>query len=250
MAKSSRQFVDEYWRTAAGRVDRNENDTMNTRCPLRKLKAMFEEERSSMGPVVSSTSISLLDRLKERDSEGWRRFVRLYGPLIFQWCRRRNLNDDDAADVVQEVFRTVFLRMADFRRTRPGDSFRGWLWTITRFKLGDHLRRSSRQPVVEGGANSFESLNDLPEILPNDEDDASDHAELVRRALSLIRVEFEERTWQAFWRSTIDGHAPKDIADEMNMTAHAVRMAKSRVLRRLREELHDALDEPEADVPG
>jgi RNA polymerase sigma-70 factor (ECF subfamily) len=189
-------------------------------------------------PPPGSTSLSLLDRVKAADPEAWRRLVHLYGPLIYQWCRRCRLGAEDAADVSQEVFRTVAARVGDFRRDRPGDSFRGWLWTIARHKIGDHLRRREREPVAAGGSEAQRRLQEVPEQL-SDEDEAADVGSLVHRALDLVRGEFEERTWRAFWRVAVEGHAPRDVAADMGITPDAVRMAKSRVLRRLREELPD-----------
>src|SRR2546425_622239 len=95
----------------------------------------------SSSAAPQSTSSSLLERVKARDADGWRRLVRLYSPMVFDWCRQRGLQSEDAADVLQEVFQAVFQHVADFRRDRPGDSFRGWLWTITQNKLHDHFRR-------------------------------------------------------------------------------------------------------------
>ena len=195
------------------------------------------------GPTPGSTSLTLLDRLKQRDPEGWRRHVRLYGPLIYRWCRRGRLQPEDAADVTQEVFRTVAARIDDFRRDRPGDSFRGWLWTITRHKIGDHLRRLRREPDAAGGSDAQERWQQLPDPLPDDDDAAADFSDLVHRAMDLVRAEFGDRTWQAFWRATVEGRATKDVAAELGVTPDAVRMAKSRVLRRLREELPDLTDD-------
>jgi RNA polymerase sigma-70 factor, ECF subfamily len=190
-----------------------------------------------------ATSPTLLDRLRRQDPEGWRRHVRLYGPLIYRWCRRARLQQDDAADVAQEVFRTVAARINDFRCERPGDTFRGWLWTITRFKIGDHLRRLERQPHAAGGTDAHAAIENLPEQLPDDEESAADFSALVHRAMELVKAEFAERTWQAFWRTAVEGQAPKDVAAELGVTPDAVRMAKSRVLRRLRDELPDLADE-------
>ena len=139
------------------------------------------------GLTPGSTSLTLLDRLRRRDPEGWRRHVRLYGPLIYRWCRRGRLQPEDAADVTQEVFRTVAARIDDFRRDRPGDSFRGWLWTITRHKIGDHLRRLRRQPDAAGGSDAQERWQLLPDPLPDDDDAAADFSDLVHRAMELVR---------------------------------------------------------------
>ena len=139
------------------------------------------------GLAPGSTSLTLLDRLRRRDPEGWRRYVRLYGPLIYRWCRRGRLRPEDAADVTQEVFRAVAARIDDFRRDRPGDSFRGWLWTITRHKIGDHLRRLRRQPDAAGGSDAQERWQLLPDPLPDDDDAAADFSDLVHRAMELVR---------------------------------------------------------------
>jgi RNA polymerase sigma-70 factor, ECF subfamily len=194
--------------------------------------------KSARAPGPSgSTSISLLQRVRSNDPGAWSRLVNLYGPLIYQWCLRWDLSADDAADVSQEVFQVVAARIADFKRERKGDSFRGWLWTITRNKIGDHFRRLNREPAGAGGSEFLRLFQEVPEQLPQDERSETETAALVHRALELIRAEFEERTWQAFWRVTVLGHLPRDVAEETGVSVHAVRMAKSRVLRRLRDEL-------------
>lgn len=185
-----------------------------------------------------STSLSLLQRVQQGDDqEAWRRLVHLYGPLVYQWCRRWELQSEDAADIFQDVFQAVAAQIAGFRRQRPGDSFRGWLWTITRNKIGDHFRRRSRQPSADGGSAAQQRLLSLPEEPPLEADGPGSTSALVQRALELIRPEFEDRTWRAFWRVAVDGHAPREVASELGVTADAIRMAKSRVLRRLRAEL-------------
>jgi RNA polymerase sigma-70 factor (ECF subfamily) len=190
----------------------------------------------------SRTSPSLLAGLKVQHPEAWRRLARLYGPLVYSWCRRRGLQASDAEDVVQEVFLTVARRIGDFRHDQPGATFRGWLWTITRFKLGDWIRRQDSRDPVAGGTDAHRRLQELPD--PNG--DASVEvaptgatAGLYRRALDLIHTEFGERTWQAFWRVAVEGQTPADVAADLGLTRNAVYLARSRILRRLREVLGD-----------
>lgn len=192
----------------------------------------------STGP--SSTSSSLLRRVKAEDPEAWRRLVRLYGPLVYLWSRQSHLQPDDAGDVVQEVFAAVAGGLKSFRRQRPEDSFRGWLWTITRNKIRDHFRHRQGQARAQGGTDAQEQLlqvADVPE--PSSDDCSGAGSQVIGRATELIRGQFEDRTWQAFWRTAIDGRKAAEVADELGMTLRAVYQAKYRVLHRIRQELAD-----------
>ena len=166
----------------------------------------------------------------------------LYTPLVHYWCQQWGVRGPDAEDVTQEVFQAVAGGLAQFRRDRVSDTFRGWLRGITRHKLLDLLRRAKNQPQGQGGTDAQRRFLAVPaedaDLVP---EPAEQVAALYRRALEQVRGEFEDRTWQAFWRSAVDGQAPGDIAADLGVSPAAVRMAKSRVLRRLREEVGDVL---------
>ena len=187
----------------------------------------------------SSTSPSLLDRVRQFDSDAWQKLTILYSPLVYRWCRQAGLQDNDAADVSQEVFRAVASGIAGFRRDRSGDSFRGWLWTITRNKLRDYFRRQDERPGAIGGTQANERLQEIPDPLTDGSDDDSGFdadGSLAHRALELVRNEFEDRTWQALLR-VVGGQSPAVVADDLQMKVGTVYTIKSRVLRRLREEI-------------
>jgi RNA polymerase sigma-70 factor (ECF subfamily) len=196
------------------------------------------------GAFPDATSPSLLVRVQTNQAGAWERLVDLYAPLVYHWCKRGGLSPEDSADVFQEVFRALAAHIAGFRRDRAGDTFRGWLRTITRNKIRDHFRRQEDRPRAAGGTDAQLQLLAVPETGPADDD--ADEANLVhaqvRRALEALRGEFEERTWRAFWAVQIDGRDTAAVGAELGMTAAAVRKAKLRVLRRLREELGDLLD--------
>ena len=190
----------------------------------------------------SSISSSLLDRLKADSPEAWRRLAHLFGPLVYQWCRHNRLQPADANDVGQDVFRAVALKIGRFRRDRPGDTFRGWLWTITKHKIADHWRHCQGLPMARGGSSVQLWFADLPDGESEGLDQPSGSetpSSLYQRALELVQDDFELRTWKAFWRVVVDGCLPADVADELNVSANSVYLAKSRVLRRLHEELGD-----------
>ena len=191
----------------------------------------------------SATSRSLLARVQADEAQAWERLVNLYAPLVFHWCRSRGLQGQDVADVVQEVFRAVVAHVGAFRKERAADTFRGWLRRITQNKLRDHFRRRSREATGAGGSSAQQRLAQLPEREPADDLAPDDEGEriLFGRALDLIREEFAEQTWAAFWRTAVEGCSAKDVAADLAMTPGAVRVAKCRVLHRLREELGDLM---------
>ena len=115
------------------------------------------------------------------------------------------------------------------------------MWTITRNKLRDRWR--DPEPSAVGGTDARQSLEQVPDNLPDSvEQVASFRSMLTRRALELIQPEFEHRTWRAFWRMAVDDRPAAEVAAELEITPHAVRQAKNRVLHRLREELDGLLE--------
>ncbi len=197
-------------------------------------------ESSGARSPSSATSRSLLARVQGGEPDAWDRLVHLYAPLVLQLCRAGGLHDQDAADAFQEVFRAVVASIGQFHRARDGDTFRGWLRRITQNKVRDHYRRLGREARGAGGSSARDRLAQLPDAEPADELE-SDDAEpgLLARALGLIRGQFEDRTWATFWQTAVDGREPADVAADLGMSPGAVRVAKCRVLHRLREELGD-----------
>jgi RNA polymerase sigma-70 factor (ECF subfamily) len=198
---------------------------------------MGSDQASS--PDSGSVSSTLLDQLRSRRPEAWERFVRLYSPLVYQWSRRSGLAAEDAADVLQDVLAAVMLALPDFRRDRPDDSFTAWLATITRNKVRDWHRRRHGMPEARGGSTAQRAMAEIPEPPEPSEatirPDAESAAWLSRGVLAMIRSEFEGGTWDAFWRTVVEGQAPAHVAEDLKMSVAAVYMAKSRVLRRLRQ---------------
>ncbi len=184
-----------------------------------------------------TTSTDLLHDLKASTAEGWERFVHLYTPLIYSWCRKAGLQEADSADVCQEVFRDVSRGIHKLQYDQPSHSFRGWLWTITRGAIGRHFRKLATAPVATGGSNSLRQLGEVPDWINNDQvpESGRAEAEVMRRAAELIKDDFEEHTWQAFWLSAVEDLPAADIGERLGMTKNAVRQAKFRVMNRLRE---------------
>jgi RNA polymerase sigma-70 factor (ECF subfamily) len=190
----------------------------------------------------SSTCSTLLQRVQQQQPDAWRRLVELYGPLVYRWCRRSQLRPEDAADVVQEVFTAVSQHVAEFQRGPGQGGFRAWLATITRNKIYDFFRRQRNRATAHGGTDAYEQLAQVPDeaVVEEATQAPDDDSLLSRRALDIVRAEFETRTWEAFCRVVLQGQVPADVAQDLGISVNAVYKSKSRILRRLRQELGEA----------
>jgi RNA polymerase sigma-70 factor (ECF subfamily) len=187
------------------------------------------------------TSLSLLARLRVQDQQAWTRLVGLYGPLVRHWCVHWGARPEDVEEVSQEAFLAASCNLERFQHQGPG-SFRAWMRGIVRHKLLDHFRKQQGRPAAEGGTQALERLQALPEAGVSAAEEADEVRGLYRRALDLIRGEFEERTWLAFWYSAVEGRQTSAVAAQLDLSPVAVRIAKSRVLSRLRQEAGDLIE--------
>jgi RNA polymerase sigma-70 factor (ECF subfamily) len=179
-----------------------------------------------------NTPVSLLERLRlPTDQSAWNRFVRLYTPMIFAWCRRAGLQPDDAADLVQEVLTTLVLKLPEFQLDGRG-SFRAWLKTVTLNKWRDRARRLAARPHSGG-----ETLAEVPAPPADSFSEIEYRQYLVSRALELMQAEFQPTTWRACWELVVNSRSAAEIARELGISENAVYLAKGRVLRYLRREL-------------
>ena len=158
--------------------------------------------------------------------------------MIFSWCRSRGHRDADAADIVQEVLGKLIskLRVLDYQ---PERSFRAWLRTVTVNQSTDFRRRASNRRGL--------TLKDIEEpVVKTDAIDVFDQTEycrfLVARGQELIRDEFSKTTWSAFWKYAAEGRGAREVASELGVSVNAVRVAKCRVMARLRQELDGLID--------
>lgn len=189
-----------------------------------------------------ATRESLLIRLEDtRDRQAWADFVDLYSPVIYGFARRHGLQDADAADLVQEVLRSVARSILKYDR-RKG-RFRNWLMAVVRRRLSKHWVDRQRQAAGSGDSRVHEWLERVassvgPEQLWEQEYQQS----VFHFAANRIRDDFEESTWQAFWQTTLEGKTTREVAQSLRLSEGAVYIARSRVIARLRKQVR-ALEE-------
>jgi RNA polymerase sigma-70 factor (ECF subfamily) len=197
-------------------------------------------------PVTRAT---LLARLRDgADADAWREFVRLYGPVVYGFARKRGLQDADAADLMQDVLRSVAMNANKLEYDPSRGTFRGWLYTVTRNKIYNFLNAQRHRPRGSGDSAVRERLDATPSRDgdgPDADWDLEYQRQLSARAMDRVRTEFQPATWQAFWQTAVDGKPAGEVGAGLKMSPGAVYVAKSRVLARLRDEVQKMQAEAE-----
>jgi RNA polymerase sigma-70 factor (ECF subfamily) len=184
-----------------------------------------------------ATRPSLLLRIRDpEDHEAWQQFVDLYTPLIYQFGRKRGLQDADAADLTQIVLQTLTHSIQGLDYDPRQGTFRGWLFVVVRNQLHKLLAQLRRCPQGTGDTGLHALLESQP--AREEEEVALWEQEYARQvfvwAAEQVRGDFEESSWQAFWQTAVEGKSPRETARWLRMTVGAVYTAKSRVLDRIR----------------
>lgn len=197
-----------------------------------------------MGHVSPPTRASLLIRLRDGTSpDAWHEFVKLYSPLVYGFARNRGLQDADAADLMQDVLRSVSGAVGRLDYDRQKGGFRAWLFAITRNKLFTFQERRRSQAFASGDTAAVEQLNNTPDRgnQLEAEWDREYERRLASAAMEKIRVEFNENTWQAFWLTAVDGLSAEEVRQRLGISTGAIYVAKSRVLARIKQEVEQSM---------
>lgn len=186
----------------------------------------------------------MLQRVRADDGDAWNRLSTIYGPLVYRWARQSGLQPDDASDIVQEVFRKLLRGIHGFRKEKPSDSFRGWLFTVTKNAIRDFARKKSTQAKVEGGTEFYATLKELPDQCcdPTTSEGQEEVTGVYHRAIETIKEGFADSTWQCFWRMTVKNEPAADIAADLGLSTWTVYKAKARVMRKMKAEFAGLLD--------
>jgi RNA polymerase sigma-70 factor (ECF subfamily) len=169
-------------------------------------------------------------------------FVSLYEPVVYRLLRKNGLQDADSRELLQDFFLTVSRNIDRWDPSRERGSFRGWLRRVTRNLVINWLRRRQRQSVAPlqnavGGSDLRELLEGLPANAEPEtaKFDCELRRALFQRASERVRGEVSPKMWQAFWETSVAGIPPAAAGQKLAMSTGAVRVAKCRVLARLRE---------------
>lgn len=187
------------------------------------------------GPVSPRTTRpSLLIRIRDpHDREAWELFVDTYVPLVYRYARRLGLQDADAADIGQEVLSEVARCIQSFEYQPDRGRFRDWLGTLVRRRVSRFLKKKGRE-----ASDAPEDESSAAGPCPADAGwDDEFNARILAAALERARPHFEPVTWRAFEGVWLENRRAAEVAAALGLPIEVIYTAKSRVLKRLEEEV-------------
>ena len=176
--------------------------------------------------------------------EAWREFTAIYEPFVYRFARRRGLQDADAREVVQEVFLGVSRAVRDWEPDQRRARFRTWLFKIAKNQLLNLLRKRRDANLDSAGWEAVGALAEDDDVLSNREE-SEYRDEVFRWACARVKTTVKVQNWQAFWDTAVLGRPVTDVAEDLELPRGAVYVARSRVIKKLRDEISQFESESE-----
>ena len=188
----------------------------------------------AMAPDI--TNLTLIDRLKANKKGAWEEFEELYGPYICGWAKKFGHKDSDIEDVVQEVLIQVYKYIQQFEYDATKSGFRGWLFRVIRTKSADQWKNQQKAGTAGKDSVFWEMLGNKAayEVFIKTIEKCMDQ-EILNLAMNIVRQEFEERSWLAFYLTKHEQQPPSEVAEQLGMGMDALYQNRRRVLNRLKE---------------
>ena len=192
--------------------------------------------------TLSTTSTGLLRAAQLKSEDAWQQLVLRYSRSVYRWARRSGLQPADAANIMQDTLRSVAEHITQFRPGKDGGTFRGWLRRICQNKVRDYYRAAKKSPDRPSGGDIARVF--LDSLAADEEISRSEPlappASFDKQAVERVRAAVSSRDWTIFWRVVVDGQGAAEVAKDFGVTANTVRIVKTRMLRKLRQELRVA----------
>ena len=199
------------------------------------------------------TRWSLIQRLKNwDDQESWGEFFEAYWRLIYSMASKSGLTHAEAEEVVQETIIAVCRKIKEFRADPAAGSFKSWLLTLIRWRIGDQFRKRARAEALRHHRSAAldpatEPSTATEERVPDPAGNALDavwneewEANLLETALEKLKAQVKPKHYQIFYLLAVKEQPPTQVAKALGVNIGQVYLVKHRVGCLFKRALKDA----------
>ncbi|QDT11852.1 sigma-70 family RNA polymerase sigma factor [Planctomycetes bacterium K23_9] len=181
---------------------------------------------------LPETRPSILLRLRDpTDDEAWTVFESIYRSVVVRTAKRRGLQHADAEDVAQVVMTNLSRKEWEFAPDSSNARFRTWLVRVVENAIVDHLRRNQRHQHAT-------LIEDERYVESMDQELESEYrCEVFHWAADIVKKEFSMSAWNVFWATTVENRSIADVAGELDQSTGAIYSCRSRIMRRLKQQV-------------
>ena len=200
-------------------------------------------ETTTLPEDLIPTRYSLLSRLQNwDDNESWRVFFDTYWRLIYAMALKSGLTETEAQDVVQETIICVAKDIQKFKCDRGRGSFKGWLRNLTRWRIGDQLRKRAgharaEHAGVEWTSKPIEAIPDVPDEGSESDWEIEWQSNLLKAAMQRVKQRVREEQYQLFDCYVVKQWPVSRIKQTLRVSAAQVYLAKHRISRLVQKEM-------------
>lgn len=191
---------------------------------------------SRIESAVEKEDAALVNACRKGDDRAWDTLVERYQRLIFAIPRRAGLSDEQAADILQEVFLTLFQKIEEIKQP---ERIRSWLVTTTKFKTWAAFRNSR-------GFYAPETEEEMEHEMASLKDDSPladqmlvelEQQHLIRTALQKLEERCRTILSMIYLSDTAASYA--DVAAEIGVGETSISPLRARCLKKLEKVLEN-----------
>jgi RNA polymerase sigma factor (sigma-70 family) len=213
--------------------------------PWRRIYAKHDLRGMSLpGEDLIPTRRSLLSRIKNpEDQDSWKVFFDRYAPLIYGVAMKSGLSVVEAQEAVHETMITVSKKIPGFKYDPAIGSFKGWLMTITHWRIKDQLRKRMRDAAAlrsstpSTGTTMIERIADPEGSQLEKLWDEEWQKHIMEQALAKVKRKVKPRHYQIFDLCAIKNWPLQKVAQSLGVNIGQVYLARHRVGNLVRKEI-------------
>jgi len=179
---------------------------------------------------LAKTDAELIEACRRGNEAAWSELVDRYQRLIFTISRRAGLSEEQATDVLQEVFLTLFEKLDQIEQP---ERIRSWLVTTAKFKTWGAVRGEKNFHSPENKAEMTAEMAKLPDTAPLADAVLIELEEqhLIRTALTEMEERCRKILSMIYLRDAAASYA--EVAREIGVGETSISPLRTRCLKKL-----------------